>query len=222
MLTSPQSVFGITALDLRPDEWQFPVTMVLVCVPFILLVLMVQTHRGMKLVKDGAASVERFGRRVLDRGKDAMAHHATVDASGGGGGGGGGTSNAAAGTTEAVVAPRGRIRRPTFAVPLHVRGGKLSVSSRAAAAGAGPQTAGGEADHPPAAVTAAKGEERSARDGEERFSTFAGIDVVEGKEGSSGGSDGGLGVMEREVAPMPLWKRWRREARRSDHVMEKV
>lgn len=43
-LTFVTSVFGITELHIPVTDWRFPVTMVLVCVPFIILLYLIQTR----------------------------------------------------------------------------------------------------------------------------------------------------------------------------------
>lgn len=54
------SIFGITELHIPPNDWRFPVTMVLVCVPFLLFVLLSQTITGIRLVKRSAKSVKDY------------------------------------------------------------------------------------------------------------------------------------------------------------------
>ncbi|KYK54793.1 hypothetical protein DCS_06753 [Drechmeria coniospora] len=44
LLTCSQSVFGITQFTIPATDWRFPLTMVLVCVPFMLVVLHFQTR----------------------------------------------------------------------------------------------------------------------------------------------------------------------------------
>ncbi|KAK3689860.1 hypothetical protein B0T22DRAFT_528634 [Podospora appendiculata] len=57
LLTFVTSVFGITTFDISASDWRFPVTMVSVCVPFFLLILILQTRTGLgairKLVPNG-------------------------------------------------------------------------------------------------------------------------------------------------------------------------
>ncbi|KAK0625298.1 hypothetical protein B0T17DRAFT_492557 [Bombardia bombarda] len=64
-LTFVTSVFGITTFDISAEDWRFPVTMVAVCVPFFLLIVMLQTRAGMEWVKKGSRAVEAWGRGVL-------------------------------------------------------------------------------------------------------------------------------------------------------------
>ncbi len=54
-LTFVVGVFGITTLDVRPTDWRFAVTLVAVCVPFFVLILVLQTP----------AVAGDFGRRVF-------------------------------------------------------------------------------------------------------------------------------------------------------------
>lgn len=46
-----KSVFGITEFTISADDWRFPVTMVSVCVPFFLLIFILQTRAGMRAIK---------------------------------------------------------------------------------------------------------------------------------------------------------------------------
>ncbi|POS71483.1 hypothetical protein DHEL01_v210118 [Diaporthe helianthi] len=50
-LTFVTSVFGITEFTISADDWRFPVTMVGVCVPFFLLIFVLQTRAGMRAVR---------------------------------------------------------------------------------------------------------------------------------------------------------------------------
>lgn len=47
---SLQSVFGMTMFDIAATDWRFVVTMILVCVPFMLLISLLQTRTFTKLV----------------------------------------------------------------------------------------------------------------------------------------------------------------------------
>lgn len=58
-LTFVTSVFGITTFGTPVDDWRFPVTMVLVCVPFFMLIFVLQTRAGMKGVKKCGQFFER-------------------------------------------------------------------------------------------------------------------------------------------------------------------
>lgn len=50
-LTFVTSVFGITEFTISANDWRFPVTMVSVCVPFFLLIFILQTRAGMRAIK---------------------------------------------------------------------------------------------------------------------------------------------------------------------------
>ncbi|KAL2278029.1 hypothetical protein FJTKL_14990 [Diaporthe vaccinii] len=50
-LTFVTSVFGITEFTFSANDWRFPVTMVGVCVPFFLLIFVLQTRAGMRAVR---------------------------------------------------------------------------------------------------------------------------------------------------------------------------
>ncbi|KAH6605991.1 gtpase-activator for ras-like gtpase containing [Trichoderma cornu-damae] len=50
-LTFVTSVFGITELHIPVTDWRFPVTMVLVCVPFIVLLYLIQTRPFIQCVQ---------------------------------------------------------------------------------------------------------------------------------------------------------------------------
>ncbi|KAH8904541.1 hypothetical protein BR93DRAFT_883002 [Coniochaeta sp. PMI_546] len=50
-LTFVTSVFGITTLDIQANDWRFPVTMVTVCVPFFVLIFVLQTRAGVSALR---------------------------------------------------------------------------------------------------------------------------------------------------------------------------
>ncbi|KAF4453516.1 hypothetical protein F53441_3829 [Fusarium austroafricanum] len=50
-LTFVTSVFGMTVFTISPDDWRFALTMVLVCVPFMLLITLLQTRSFGLLVR---------------------------------------------------------------------------------------------------------------------------------------------------------------------------
>ncbi|GKT55688.1 LOW QUALITY PROTEIN: GTPase-activator protein for Ras-like GTPase containing protein [Colletotrichum tofieldiae] len=50
-LTFVTSVFGMTEFTIPAQDWRFPVTMVCVCVPFILALILLQTRAGYSLAK---------------------------------------------------------------------------------------------------------------------------------------------------------------------------
>ena len=64
-LTFVTSVFGITQFDISADNWRFPVTMVSVCVPFFLLILVLQTRAGMDLAKKLGGMIDSSVRSVF-------------------------------------------------------------------------------------------------------------------------------------------------------------
>ncbi|KAJ4387895.1 hypothetical protein N0V93_008498 [Gnomoniopsis smithogilvyi] len=45
------SVYGMQAFTIPPNDWRFAVTMVVVCVPFFVLIFVLQTHAGMSLYR---------------------------------------------------------------------------------------------------------------------------------------------------------------------------
>ncbi|KAK3384966.1 hypothetical protein B0H63DRAFT_472038 [Podospora didyma] len=64
-LTFVTGVFGITQLEIRADDWRFPVTMVSVCIPFFLLIFVLQTRAGLNAVKRWSKSAENYAYRVF-------------------------------------------------------------------------------------------------------------------------------------------------------------
>ncbi|KAM0324841.1 hypothetical protein ACHAQA_007807 [Verticillium albo-atrum] len=58
-LTFVTSVFGITEFTIPPSDWRFAITMVCVCVPFILLLILLQTRTGYSLFQRLAARIRR-------------------------------------------------------------------------------------------------------------------------------------------------------------------
>ncbi|OHW99619.1 CorA Mg2+ transport-like protein [Colletotrichum incanum] len=56
-LTFVTSVFGITEFTIPAQDWRFPVTMVCVCVPFILALILLQTRAGYSLAKHTFAAL---------------------------------------------------------------------------------------------------------------------------------------------------------------------
>ncbi|KAL8376027.1 hypothetical protein RB595_007235 [Gaeumannomyces hyphopodioides] len=104
-LTFVTSVFGITNFDLSPKDWQFVTTMLCVCVPFFVLIVVLQTQAGMEMCKRLGGSLKGYfqgedeqtkHRRELqslagrvDEGVRMATRAATVEGGGGGEGGGG-------------------------------------------------------------------------------------------------------------------------------------
>ncbi|KAI3402059.1 hypothetical protein diail_4033 [Diaporthe ilicicola] len=66
-LTFVTSVFGITKFTISADDWRFPVTMVGVCVPFFLLIFILQTRAGMRAVRELGDFIEANMGRWSDR-----------------------------------------------------------------------------------------------------------------------------------------------------------
>ncbi|KAJ0114398.1 hypothetical protein J7T55_010787 [Diaporthe amygdali] len=66
-LTFVTSVFGITEFTISADDWRFPVTMVGVCVPFFLLIFILQTRGGMRAVRKIGDFIEANMGRWSDR-----------------------------------------------------------------------------------------------------------------------------------------------------------
>lgn len=58
-LISYQSVFGITTLDIQASDWRFPVTMVTVCVPFFVLIFVLQTRAGVNALRKAGKYFDR-------------------------------------------------------------------------------------------------------------------------------------------------------------------
>lgn len=56
-LTFVVGVFGITTFDISATDWRFPVTMVSACIPFFILILVLQTRAAM-------VAVRKFGRMI--------------------------------------------------------------------------------------------------------------------------------------------------------------
>ncbi|WYZ34216.1 hypothetical protein EsH8_I_000492 [Colletotrichum jinshuiense] len=56
-LTFVTSVFGITEFTIPAEDWRFPVTMVCVCVPFVVLLILLQTRAGYSLAKHALAAL---------------------------------------------------------------------------------------------------------------------------------------------------------------------
>ncbi|KAH8886482.1 hypothetical protein GQ53DRAFT_657891 [Thozetella sp. PMI_491] len=67
-LTFVTSVFGITEFTIAADDWRFPVTMVSVCVPFFLLILVLQTRSGMDATKKLGTAIDHLFQRVFKTG----------------------------------------------------------------------------------------------------------------------------------------------------------
>lgn len=62
-----QSVFGITEFQFSADDWRFPLTMVTVCIPFFVLIFILQTRAGSDAVKKLGNFVENHIGRWSDR-----------------------------------------------------------------------------------------------------------------------------------------------------------
>lgn len=60
-----QGVFGITTLTISPTDWRFPVTLVSVCIPFFILIMVLQTRAAMEAVRKCGRLVEDYFRRIL-------------------------------------------------------------------------------------------------------------------------------------------------------------
>jgi hypothetical protein len=60
-----QGVFGITTFDVSVTDWRFPVTLVSVCIPFFILILVLQTRAAMDLVRKCGLVLERYLRRAF-------------------------------------------------------------------------------------------------------------------------------------------------------------
>ncbi|KXH51869.1 hypothetical protein CSIM01_10755 [Colletotrichum simmondsii] len=69
-LTFVTSVFGITEFTISPEDWRFPVTMVCVCVPFIVALILLQTRAGYSLARHTFAALAWPFRLFTDAGAD--------------------------------------------------------------------------------------------------------------------------------------------------------
>lgn len=80
-LTFVTSVFSITTLDIPIEAWPFPVTMVLVCVPFFFLILsltrpvMAATRKTRNAIKSGYTFVAHRIATVLPHSTETAKHH---------------------------------------------------------------------------------------------------------------------------------------------------
>lgn len=68
MLTQGQSVFGIQTFTIRVEDWRFLATMLGVCIPFFVLILVLQTRPAMEAVKKWGRAVAGAGRWALTLG----------------------------------------------------------------------------------------------------------------------------------------------------------
>ncbi|KAK1774918.1 hypothetical protein QBC45DRAFT_23176 [Copromyces sp. CBS 386.78] len=59
-LTFVTSIFGITTLEISVDDWRFPVTLLAVCIPFFMIIFVLQTRWGMKKAKRWGTNIERY------------------------------------------------------------------------------------------------------------------------------------------------------------------
>ncbi|KAK4192221.1 hypothetical protein QBC35DRAFT_373917 [Podospora australis] len=59
-LTFVVGVFGITTFDISAEDWRFPVTMVSVCIPFFILILVLQTRAAMMMVRKFGRAMEYY------------------------------------------------------------------------------------------------------------------------------------------------------------------
>jgi len=59
-LTFVTSVFGITQFEISEKDWRFAVTMVSVCIPFFLLIVILQTQAAMQAVRRSGLVVRRW------------------------------------------------------------------------------------------------------------------------------------------------------------------
>ncbi len=93
-LTFVVGVFGITTLDVSPTDWRFAVTLVAVCVPFFVLILVLQTPAAaMDLVRRGFFSFfegvsllfSSFCDSVVSRGRGFLSFFSSSSISRGGG-----------------------------------------------------------------------------------------------------------------------------------------
>jgi len=62
-----KSVFGITEFQFSERDWRFAVTMVSVCIPFFLLIIVLQTQATMQAVRKYRQAVQRYISASLQR-----------------------------------------------------------------------------------------------------------------------------------------------------------
>ncbi|KAB5542394.1 hypothetical protein GE09DRAFT_240775 [Coniochaeta sp. 2T2.1] len=74
-LTFVTSVFGITTLDIQADDWRFPVTMVTVCVPFFVLIFVLQTRAGVRALSKSGKFLDKAVSRVFGGHRHQMQQH---------------------------------------------------------------------------------------------------------------------------------------------------
>lgn len=74
-LTNRQSVFGITTLDIKADDWRFPVTMVTVCVPFFVLIFVLQTRAGVGALRKSGKFLDKQVSRFFGPGDRRQLQH---------------------------------------------------------------------------------------------------------------------------------------------------
>ncbi|KHE80986.1 hypothetical protein GE21DRAFT_1275760 [Neurospora crassa] len=66
-LTFVTSVFGITTLEISVDDWRFPVTLIAVCIPFFMVIFVLQTRWGMKMAKNLGNRIDRYTSELFNR-----------------------------------------------------------------------------------------------------------------------------------------------------------
>lgn len=66
-LTHSQSVFGITTLEISVDDWRFPVTLIAVCIPFFMVICVLQTRWGMRMARNMGNRIDRYTSKLLNR-----------------------------------------------------------------------------------------------------------------------------------------------------------
>lgn len=116
-LTFVTSVFGITTFVIGADDWQFPVTMVSVCIPFFLLITILQTQTAMIAVRKASVATGKYFKRLYGRAKSV------VSPPGPGSGPGGNTDQGVDGRGRAKRFRR--VRRARGLVAVGVGGGGL-------------------------------------------------------------------------------------------------
>lgn len=67
-LTPSQGIFGMELINIAPTDWRFSVMMVSVCIPFFIVIFVIQTHAGMSLVKRVSRAIKHgWQRRARNR-----------------------------------------------------------------------------------------------------------------------------------------------------------
>ncbi|KAK3942007.1 hypothetical protein QBC46DRAFT_83929 [Diplogelasinospora grovesii] len=126
-LTFVTSVFGITTFNISAEDWRFPVTMVSVCIPFFLLILILQTRAGMDAIKRCGRFIDDSVYRVFGslEGDGKGKKKVKRGIAGGGGGGGDGAGAGGSGGNS-----RGPLKRAQSGISFSATGQKKKKENR--------------------------------------------------------------------------------------------